>query len=224
MRLQTWLSCSTPSRLLEAAHSQLTQRKQRLFACACCRSIWHLIRDEAGKAAVEVAERHVDQPDWERMQETRRTVEAAARHSWALWDDGSAEALEATVATTNDDPELSAFEASGYAARAAQSAADGDVEQWKAERRRQCNLIRDLFENPMLPPVRIDRSWLDWRGGIVLRMARSVYEEHRFEELPILADALEDAGCAVSSILDHLRGPGPHFKGSWCLDLLLART
>jgi len=81
-------------------------------------------------------------------------------------------------------------------------------------------LARDVFRNPFRP-VTLDCSWLT---PTVLALARSVYAERAFERLPVLADALEDAGCTDRSILDHLRGPGPHVRGCWVVDLILGKS
>ena len=67
-------------------------------------------------------------------------------------------------------------------------------------------------------------AWLSWNGGTVAGLARSVYDERRFADLPILADALEEAGCDNAELLTHLRGPGPHVRGCWALDLLLGKA
>ena len=56
---------------------------------------------------------------------------------------------------------------------------------------------------------------------MTLALARSVYDDRRFDELPILADALEEAGCTDPALLEHLRRPGPHVRGCWALDLVL---
>ena len=64
-------------------------------------------------------------------------------------------------------------------------------------------------------------SWLTWNDGVVAKMARCIYDERALDRLPILADALEDAGCDNDEMLNHFRGPGPHFRGCWALDLLL---
>src|SRR5579884_3101965 len=70
-------------------------------------------------------------------------------------------------------------------------------------------------------PVRIDRDWLTWNGGTVARLARAAREDRDFGRLPVLADALEEAGCTERAVLDHCRGPGPHGPGCWALDLFL---
>ena len=59
-----------------------------------------------------------------------------------------------------------------------------------------------------------------WNGRTVPRLARALYEERAFDRLPILADALEDAGCHHADLLAHCRGPGPHVRGCWVLDLV----
>jgi hypothetical protein len=89
--------------------------------------------------------------------------------------------------------------------------------------RGQAGLIRDIFGNPFRPRPTIDPAWLRWNDGTVVRMARGVYEDGRFGDLPILHDALLDAGCDNRDILDHCKGPGPHVRGCWVLDLLLGK-
>jgi hypothetical protein len=63
--------------------------------------------------------------------------------------------------------------------------------------------------------------WLSWNNGTVPKLARLIYDERRWDELPVLADALEEADCSDAAILGHLRGEGPHARGCWVLDLLL---
>jgi protein phosphatase len=72
-------------------------------------------------------------------------------------------------------------------------------------------------------PVCIDPAWLAWNGGTVARIARSVNEERAFDRLPVLADALEDAGCDNADILGHCRSGGPHVRGCWALDAVLGK-
>ena len=87
--------------------------------------------------------------------------------------------------------------------------------------RLQCDLLRDVFGNPFRPG-RANPAWLHRNDGAVLKVAQAIYDERAFERLPILADALEDAGGAAEALLGHLRGPGPHARGCWALDLLRA--
>jgi hypothetical protein len=85
-----------------------------------------------------------------------------------------------------------------------------------------CDLVRDLFGTPFRPVPGIEQRVLNWNDATVFKLARSIYEERRFRDLPILADALEDSGCTEPDILDHCRKPGVHARGCWLLDLVLA--
>jgi hypothetical protein len=98
----------------------------------------------------------------------------------------------------------------------------GDRHRVAAEAASQCLLLRDIFGSPFRR-VQIQRSWLAWNGGTVLQLAEGIYEERAFDRLPILADALEEAGCIDTAILDHCRGPGPHVRGCWVIDLILGK-
>jgi hypothetical protein len=86
----------------------------------------------------------------------------------------------------------------------------------------QTALLRELFGNPFRAPF-LDLAWLAWNGGTVRRIGRAVYDDATFEQLPVLADALEDAGCTDRTLLGHLPGPGPHVRGCWVLDLILGK-
>ena len=83
----------------------------------------------------------------------------------------------------------------------------------------QTGLIRDIFGNPFRP-VAFSPAW---RTDTVVSLARQMYESHEFGAMPILADALQDAGCDDDDILNHCRGPGPHVRGCWVVDLVLGK-
>jgi hypothetical protein len=93
------------------------------------------------------------------------------------------------------------------------------------------HLVRDLFGPvPFRPLPVIHRHWLTWKGGTVKLLAESIYEERSLpsgrldnNQLAVLADALEDAGCTDLSLLGHLRDPSPHYRGAWGIDLLLGK-
>jgi hypothetical protein len=92
-----------------------------------------------------------------------------------------------------------------------------------AGRNGQAHLLRDLFGPLPFREVRINPLWLVWNDGTVKRLAEGMYEGRAFDRLPVLGDALEEAGCTDQTILDHLRGPGPHVRGCWVIDLLLGK-
>src|SRR5262245_6962567 len=81
-------------------------------------------------------------------------------------------------------------------------------------RRLQRNLTRELLGNPFRP-VSVRRDWLTWNDGTVPKLAQTIYDDRRFDIMPILADALEEAGCGDTDILSHCRGLGPHVRGCW---------
>ncbi len=82
-----------------------------------------------------------------------------------------------------------------------------------------CDLIREVFGNPFRP-VALDPAWLT---SDVLALARGIYTDRAFDRMPILADALQDAGCNNDDILNHCREPGTHVRGCWVVDLLLGK-
>jgi hypothetical protein len=71
--------------------------------------------------------------------------------------------------------------------------------------------------------VSLDPSWLVWNDHTVVRLAQGIYEEQAFDQLTILADALEEAGCTNSDLLAHCRQQGPHVRACWVVDLLLGK-
>jgi hypothetical protein len=88
------------------------------------------------------------------------------------------------------------------------------------ERRKLADFIRDIFGNPFRPVTFSP----DWRTGTVLTLARQMYESRDFSAMPILADALQDAGCDEPAILAHCRDTSlAHVRGCWVVDLVLGK-
>lgn len=92
----------------------------------------------------------------------------------------------------------------------------------KEEREIQTLNLKDIMGNPFRP-VATDPTWLSWHDGPVPRIAQAIYAERRFADLPILADALEEAGCNNADILSHCRSNGQHVRGCWVVDLILGK-
>jgi hypothetical protein len=88
------------------------------------------------------------------------------------------------------------------------------------EARIQAPLLRDIVGNPFRP-VSFDPVW---RTDTTVSLAKHVYGSRDFSAMPILADALQDAGCDSPDILSHCRGPGPHVRGCWVVDLVLGKA
>jgi hypothetical protein len=250
-----WLErTDDPLHMLHYLPREASERKLRLFACACARRLWDLLTDAASREAVEVAERYADGQanggDLEATtQAVRRVIEEARGDATEEELDATAfEWLPASVAYAA--VWINGFGAAHYAGEKSknlwyslremaadfrndpQHGASYALQAKVAERvntREQTDLLREIFGNPFRV-VLADPSWLTWNGGTPLRLAQSAYYERALPEgtlnnarLAVLADALEESGCTVIEILTHLRGPGPHVRGCWVIDLLLGK-
>jgi hypothetical protein len=87
----------------------------------------------------------------------------------------------------------------------------------------QADLLRDIFGPTLDHKSAIDPDWLTWNEGTVPRLAQAIYDERAWDQIPVLADALEDAGCADPAILSHCRESREHARGCWVVDLLLGK-
>lgn len=203
-----WRVCGDAQQLLAFLSGRASGRKLRLFAVACSRRIWDRI-DAPGRTAVETAERFAD--GLVSPQELR-----AAR--LACKDAGS----QASWYAAATDP----ARAAGNAARSAlagmghQSSGDSGP----AERLVQCGLLRCIFANPFCP-VDCGRAW---QTPAIVALAQAAYQERQLpagtlapSRLAVLADALQESGCDNRELLAHLRGPGPHVRGCFAVDLCL---
>ena len=194
-----WNACTDPLRMLDQPPARRSERKLRLFACAVCRRLWGVLPDERSRRAVEVAERFAD--GLAGAHELARAAEEA---------DGVADLAEESR-TPGWNAARTAAAAAGKAHAAAVRAAR--CGPYDAE------LLREVLGNPIRPPA-ADPAWLT---PVALAIAGAAYEERRFDGLPVLADALEEAGCMKEALLAHLRGPGPHVRGCWAVDLVLRK-
>ena len=86
--------------------------------------------------------------------------------------------------------------------------------------RGQADRLRDILGNPFRPVVFSP----EWRTSTTVALAQGMYDARDLSAMPILADALQDAGCDSDDILDHCRGPGPHVRGCWVVDLVLGKA
>jgi hypothetical protein len=187
------------------------ERKLRLFALACCRRVWHLLKDGRSQGAIQVLERWVD---GEAVLQEVMAAHGAARDAWGTpartaVSDASAVKWEARCAV----------QAASHAAWACPGGSRAE------ERKAQANLLRCIYGNPFAAPPPIDYSWLRWSDGTVRRTAEVIYKELAFDRMPILADALLDAGCPDEEMMQHCRQQGGvHARGCWVLDLLLEKS
>ena len=222
-RLQSeseWLSAVKPWGMLHWVRDHgPVDRKLWLFACACCRRYWNYLEQESREiiARCEIlADRPSAETETEKVKLCHRANAVATTTDRRLREGGNPEA---------------ALRFCHAAAAAVCYAATGDP--WGAhsyfceidgsEAAVQCNLLRDIFGNPFRPST-IDPNWLTWRDGTAVKLAQAIYDDRRYDLLPILADALHETGCCDDAILDHCRGPGPHVRGCWVVDLVLGKS
>jgi hypothetical protein len=212
-----WLAATDPAPMLREIAPQASARKLRLFTCGCCRRLWELpINDQT---FVEMAEGYADAAC--SLADLQAAARQAAKDSprSLLGNLRSALAWEVVSELTARDARGSTQRVSAFVVDMVR---DTGATAREAEWRRQSDLLRCIFGNPFRP-VEADPSWLRWNDGTAPKLARSIYDDRSFHRLPLLADALEDAGCADRAILAHCCGPGPHVRGCWVIDLLLGK-
>jgi hypothetical protein len=221
-----WLACEKPNLLLRhlkaigATRWQRgrRRRKLRLLGCAAFGQARHLLRPGYGGRAIDLAERYADGDaeldDLLQLNQLLRAEPmAAGTPQWA------AEGAVTILLTGNDliVAEIALEQAIWGLEREAEPAKPNLYR--KDLRRAQAPLVRDIFGNPFRG-VAFDPSW---RTSAVIGLATGIYEERAFDRVPILADALQDAGCDHPDVLAHCCGPGPHVRGCWAVDLVLGR-
>jgi hypothetical protein len=216
MTEEEWLFSDDPRKMLAFIGGETSERKVRLFACACSRRVWSLFKDERNRKAVEVAECHADARVG--VSELRAAAASAGGFSWG--DPGGVAMFSAFA---------SASQAAELVIRHLSPAADSykDDQYVRAARKLVAPLLRDIRGNPF----RAHSLQLTCLTPSVSALATAAYQERHLPSgrldsalLAILADALEDAGCTEAAILEHLRGPGPHARGCWPVDLCLGLT
>ncbi|QEL16938.1 hypothetical protein [Limnoglobus roseus] len=209
-----WAAATEPKLMLEWRHSRETasERKLRLFAAAAFGRLLRLLPDPRQRRGVEVLEQVAEGVV---LRSACRGVTAEVRQAIPRED-------RASDTLSGDDPhyialmlyrEFCSSSMAIHAVHATAGLADGGNEQ-----QAQSQLLRCVF-NPFAPTF--DPRWLT---ATARSLAESAYEARAWDRLPILADALEDAGCEDEAVLSHLRGPGPHARGCWVLDLVLGKS
>jgi hypothetical protein len=211
-----WLACTDPTPMLADLPPATGERKLRLYAVACCRRIWDRLPEEDCRRAVDAIERAADDPNAADDQyEAMTALQEGYGRVHGLGEGPRGAYLAACVAAFYDP-----LEAARMSADAAAIAVAGDNAgpAWEAERRAQAAVLRCLLARPSgsaAAPGQLTST--------AVTLARCIYAERAFDRLPILADALEDAGCDDADILSHCRGDGPHVRGCWVVDLILGK-
>jgi hypothetical protein len=221
-----WLTSDDPTAMLRALPTDASARKLRLFTAVCCRRVQHTTRNpdlaDAGfyiEALERVADGAMTATEWS---------EVVARLAQLRHDviDRTLDVLTAdfcTFLTALDDPPaegalwalVNANIALGNFRRRPEAHEVGGSPEAKV----QAPLLRDIYGNPFRPVTFSP----EWRTDTTLTLARQMYDSREFSAMPILADALQDAGCDHEDVLTHCRGEGPHVRGCWVVDLVLGR-
>jgi hypothetical protein len=221
-----WLAASGPMPLVVSLRGKSNRRKLQLFVCATCRSFWHALEETSSHHVLEISERDADgEAEW--------TEVANAS--------GASSALLRNLPKNAPYYHIRCAAAWSVFARSNQYFAEFALRQlllqhggWdtikhllgrlgfatiKSERNYHTQLLRDIFGNPFRPVT----CSPDWRTDTAVLLAKQMYESREFGAMPILADALQDAGCDNDDILNHCRGDSPHVRGCWVCDLVLGK-
>jgi hypothetical protein len=207
-----WLGCSDPQRMLGFQVDRASERKLRLLACACCRRIPGFLESQPDRQSLELTERDVDglaeEQDFAALPEDVWDIRWYRRDGWG-W------------ITLNRA--LNSYWDYLWVSRNLHAT----TEQVQAQARRQSDaelavLVSEVFGNPFRP-VALDPSLLTWHGGLLVSMAQRMYDSRDFTDMPVLADALEEAGCSDTHILNHCRQPVGHVRGCWVVDPILGK-
>ena len=244
-----WRACNEPFALLDYLKSWSADRKRILFGCACLRASPYRFSPEM-QAAIREAEHRADAGPYKPMHITSRSLpepaelnENAALVSAWLFEVSTAEyaAFHGAMAMTGvGEPDaVPVPECAAQCARLLRcvmpyprSESAPKPRGWLATAGKgMLNLFAGSPARPIerrkptsAPPLPVPEADPSWLTSTVLALAGGIYEERAFDRLPILADALMDAGCANDDVLNHCRSDGPHVRGCWVVDLILGKA
>jgi hypothetical protein len=201
-----WLTTDSAPGMLTCV-GPFSARKHLLYGCVCCRWVWAELAPER-RAAVELLEGHADGAA-SRDECQRAAVVARAAPPIEGEDKYSRSMVDMALRLTSERA-VQSLESS-LAGLFANNTPD--------EQMAQASWMRDIFGNPFRP-VAFSPTW---RTDTAVTLARQMYDAREFSAMPILADALQDAGCDSDEVLTHCRGVGPHVRGCWVVDLVLGK-
>ena len=203
MTEKQWLTTTRPYRLTAHVEATSSSRKLRLLGVACCSQIRHLFESPLLGQAVDAAEQYADGSI------DGASLDCACRLASGVYPRGN-EGTAAVYCSSRDQFHIHLVLAGARAAA-----------RNRGESKVQCDLIRDIIGNPFRPTSFSPT----WRTDTAVSLARMMYEPRDFGAMPILADALQDAGCDNDDILAHCRDANQvHVRGCWVLDLVLGKA
>lgn len=222
-----WITTRLPLYMLREYPLEWDVRKARLYACACLRDAANAIWEEWTWRLVDVVERNPENEDelYPAMERVLADIAGTNQERVGHTPDGFA--LSGFLSLTLPD-DLIGFVRTTTCRVAMGVPLDPRTESETAfalrsrleqpVKARQADLIREVFGNPFRPVCASQ-----WLTSDVIALARGIYEDRAFDRMPVLADALQDAGCDNVNVLDHCREPHEHVRGCWVIDLLLGK-
>jgi hypothetical protein len=221
MTEKEWLECEDPYELLRSLSRDSTltisalpsHRQLRLFAVSCAKLLAAEFVDGRTRIAIEYAEQSVDRNQMEAARLLREI------RSMCSTENGS-DSIEEFLALVMGD--IDALHAASETARIADRWMTQDnANHPRTQKTKLRDQFRDIFGNPF-PSRRFNPNW---RTSTAVGLAQTMYDARHFNSMPILADALQDAGCEDAAILDHCRDAnGVHVRGCWVVDLVLGKS
>ena len=222
-----WLACKAPELMLNSVRETGSSRKFRLFICGCCRHLPDAYLSDEEFESIEYAEKYADGEVTLDCLNRYRSNRPRQFHTNGLnW---YTSAIKRLTLCRRKMLFPSALQQASMTAGLRVDAVYGDYRNEHREARRAAKLAelqlvagiaRDIFGNPFRP-VAFDAAW---RTSTAAALAKQMYESRDFGAMPILADALQDAGCTSDDILDHCRDPKQtHVRGCWVVDLVLGK-
>ena len=188
--------------------ARLSARKRLLFGCATARMVWDFVVGPNNRKAVLTSEAYADSKATRAKMATAWLNLAWEPPMYSEWHIVALTAGLPYSELTSEDTDR---------------CRGGDRSPYERTRVEWSDALRDIAGNPF-QEYTVRPEWLCADDRIAPALAEAVYDEYSFDRLPILADALEDGGCDADPLLDHLRDPGPHFRGCWALDLILGKA
>jgi hypothetical protein len=218
-----WNTSTDPDRMLTAAADHLSDRKLLLFGCACARRVWARL-PELVRPAIPLIEAAAEVKGQRRRHQAIREAISGSVGTVAGW-------MIPILQSQLNLPDVVANAARllRYREWATDIAPDElDATEYlnpllnfspQRDHPQQAALLRCVAGYPLDPPA-FDPAW---QTSDAVSLAAGIYAEEAFDRLPILADALMDAGCSDDRLLSHLRSAGPHVRGCWVVDLVLGK-
>ncbi len=218
-----WLSCSELSPLNAFVRHGLSERKERLFECACCRRVLPQMSDERSCRAILVAEQYADGLATEDEREAAANAAAKACTKELKLRFPGHEDLLGMPPTLSNAAYNAVIDMGWWGAAPAFNSPSSIIRELVAspaqEEAAQCDLWRDVVGNPFRP-ITVRPNWVTQD---VVSFASKIYQERAASRMVELANLLQEAGCDSDEVLSHCRGVGPHVRGCWVIDMLLGK-